>query len=132
MYKVDSIYGWFIVNTRTKRQAHSEGVEEFGRGEVTAVTKATEEDIIYFKSVKGEDSVTPSDRERRAPLIDNITINCDCGQLVGVRPSFKTHTGTGIRYEGRCSKCGRKWSLIKGNQELVLHSERGRLIRDRF
>jgi len=59
MYKVEGM-GWFIVNTRTKRQAYSEGVEEFGRGGVDSVSKATDEEIHFFKSQKGDDAVTPS------------------------------------------------------------------------
>lgn len=58
MYKVEGM-GWFIVNTRTKRQAYSEGVEEFGRGGVDSVTKATEEEIADYKSLKGNDAVRP-------------------------------------------------------------------------
>ncbi len=59
MYKVESNGSWFIVDTSTKRKAYSEGVKEWGRDHVTSVTKATQEDISYFKNLKGEDAVRP-------------------------------------------------------------------------
>ena len=62
MYKVET-GGWFIVNTRTKRQAYSEGVGEFGRGWVDSVTVASQEDIDYFKRLKGEGAIRPSNHE---------------------------------------------------------------------
>jgi len=60
VYKVESWSSWFVVDTHTKRQAYSEGVREFGRGCYKHVTKATKDDIEYFKKVKGEDATIPS------------------------------------------------------------------------
>ena len=60
MYKVEGISMFFIVNTRTKRQAYSEGVAEYGRGNVFSVSKATEEEITHFKNIRSEDAVRPS------------------------------------------------------------------------
>ncbi len=62
MYKVNGA-GWFIVNTRTKRQAYSEGVKEWGRGGVLSVEVATGRDIAYFKKLKGEDAIKPCNGE---------------------------------------------------------------------
>ncbi len=60
MYKVESYAGWLIVDTRTKREAHKEGVKEFGQGNVKSVEKATDSDIEYFIKLKGEDAIRPS------------------------------------------------------------------------
>ena len=57
MYKVESMTSWFIVDVSTKGKAYSEGVREWGNGAVTAVTKASKDDIKYFKNLKGEDAV---------------------------------------------------------------------------
>ena len=59
MYKVESNQGWFITDVKTKRNAESEAVAEWGRGCHRVITKATDEDITYFKNLKGECSVTP-------------------------------------------------------------------------
>ena len=59
MYKVESTQGWFIVDVKTKREADSEAVREWGRGCFRTVTKATDDDITYFKNLKGEDAVSP-------------------------------------------------------------------------
>ena len=48
-----------MVEVPTKRNAYSEGVEEWGRGSVDTVERATQEDIDYFKSLKGEDALRP-------------------------------------------------------------------------
>ncbi len=56
-YLVDGYGGWFIVATQTKKDAFSEGVKEFGRGQVKSVSKATQEDIKYFKAIKGQDAI---------------------------------------------------------------------------
>ena len=61
MYKVDGGgLGWFVVDAPTMRAARSEGVKEFGRGNVRSVTKATPLDAEYFRSVKGKDATRPS------------------------------------------------------------------------
>ena len=59
-YYVDSHQGWFVVTCRTKRQAKSEGVFEFGRGNVKEVREATPEEIATFKSIRGESALEPS------------------------------------------------------------------------
>lgn len=56
-YYVESYQGWFIVNCRTKRRAHSEGVYEFGRGNVKEVRVAKPDEIATFKSIKGESAL---------------------------------------------------------------------------
>ena len=57
-YKVTGM-GWFVVKVPTKRNAYSEGVKEWGRGGVDKVERATQEDIDYFKNLKGEDALKP-------------------------------------------------------------------------
>ena len=59
-YYVSSYGGWFVVNTTSKRKAHSEGVAEFGRGMVKTVRRATQADIDYFVSQKGKNAVNPT------------------------------------------------------------------------
>ena len=59
-YYVESYSGWFIVNCRNKRQAKSEGVYEFGRGAVKNIRLATNDEIEYYKSIKGESAMEPS------------------------------------------------------------------------
>ena len=59
IYKVTG-GGWFIVEVPTKRNAYSEGVVEWGRGCVDKVERATQEDIDYFKSLKGKDTMIPT------------------------------------------------------------------------
>lgn len=54
IYYVEGYAGWFLVKTKTKRDARHVGVEEFGRGHVKDVRAATPEDIEYFINVKGE------------------------------------------------------------------------------
>ena len=57
-YKVTGM-GWFVVEVPTKRNAYSEGVEEWGRGGVDKVERATQGEIDYFKALKGEDALMP-------------------------------------------------------------------------
>ena len=57
-YKVTGT-GWFVVEVPTKRNAYSEGVEEWGRGGTLKVERATQEDVDYIKSVRGEDATRP-------------------------------------------------------------------------
>lgn len=59
-YYVGSYQGWFVVTCRTPRQAKSQGVLEFGRGNVKEVREATPEEIATYKSIKGESSLEPS------------------------------------------------------------------------
>lgn len=56
-YKVESSASWFIVFSDNKAGAHKEGVKEYGRGFVTNVTKATRDDIRYFKNIKGDSAI---------------------------------------------------------------------------
>ena len=59
-YIVESYASWFIVETNTKREAFSEGVKEFGRGNVQSVARASQSDIDYFINVKGKDAMQAS------------------------------------------------------------------------
>ncbi len=59
MYKVESTQEWFITDVKTKRNAVSEAIAEWGRGCYRTITKATAEDISYFKNLKGENAVMP-------------------------------------------------------------------------
>ena len=61
-YKVETGGGWFVVETTSKAKAKSEGVKTWGCGSggSITVTRATEEDIIYFKNLKGENATTAS------------------------------------------------------------------------
>lgn len=52
-YKIEGYGSWFIVNTNDKKKAHSEGVKEYGRGNVTKVSIAKDIDIKEFIAVKG-------------------------------------------------------------------------------
>jgi len=52
-YFVDSSWGWFVVMAQTKIEAKHEGVMEFGRGKVRTVRLASDDEINYFKAVKG-------------------------------------------------------------------------------
>ena len=56
-YLVDSYAGWFIVDTKSKRLAYSEGVKEFGRGGVKSVSRAKQSDIDCFIATKGKDAM---------------------------------------------------------------------------
>jgi len=57
MYLVESYAGWFVTDATNKRIAHSEGVKEFGKGNVKSVTIATQNDIDAFIANKGEDAL---------------------------------------------------------------------------
>lgn len=59
IYKVTGA-GWFVVEVPTKRNAHSEGVQEWGYGGVNEVERATQDDIDYFKKLKGVDALRPT------------------------------------------------------------------------
>jgi hypothetical protein len=50
---------WFVVSTRTKRQARSVGVAEFGRGLTHTVRPASQEETQYFISLKGKEALQP-------------------------------------------------------------------------
>lgn len=60
MYKVEANHEWFIVFTDNKAKARSEGVREWGRGSLFEVTRATRDDVRYFKNLKGETATNPS------------------------------------------------------------------------
>lgn len=60
MYKVESYSGWFVTDTKTKREAYKEGAKEFGGGYIKEVSKATKEDVDYFIVLKGEDATRAS------------------------------------------------------------------------
>lgn len=53
-YLVESPSSWFVVQTKTKRKAFSEGVAEWGRGMVQRVSEASPSDIKAFIAQKGE------------------------------------------------------------------------------
>lgn len=55
-YYVESPGRWFVVRTRTKRQAMSVGVKEFGYRPDT-VREATPEEVEMFVEIKGEDAL---------------------------------------------------------------------------
>ena len=59
-YLVESHSGWFVVNTTSKRKARSEGIAEWGRNSVKSVTRASQKDIDYFISQKGERALQPT------------------------------------------------------------------------
>lgn len=56
-YYVESYGSWFIVKTNRKTKAKSAGVKDFGRGNVKSVRLATDDEVNYFKSVKGENAI---------------------------------------------------------------------------
>jgi hypothetical protein len=47
-YYLEGCGRWFIVRTTTKKEARSEGVEEFGHGQVTLVREATPEEVKAY------------------------------------------------------------------------------------
>jgi len=51
---IEGFASWFLVKARTKAQAKSEGVRQFGRGYVKVVRIATKDEISYFVGLKGE------------------------------------------------------------------------------
>lgn len=53
-YYVDCYSGWMVVHARNKRVARTQGVQEFGRGQVKDVRVATDEEVEYFEKVKGK------------------------------------------------------------------------------
>jgi len=59
-YYVKSMQGWFVVNCQNKGQAKSEGIFEYGRGNVQEVRLATQHEIETFVSNKGERALEPS------------------------------------------------------------------------
>lgn len=52
-YYVESFSGWFVVRAKNKRAARSEGVKDFGRGNIKSVRPATQAETDYFVSLKG-------------------------------------------------------------------------------
>ena len=60
-YFVKSYSGWFVVKCRTKRNARSVGVEEFGRGMVNEVREATQNEVDSFVYLKGEEAMVVLD-----------------------------------------------------------------------
>jgi len=57
MYLVESYSGWFVTDVSNKRIAHSEGVKEFGRGNIKSVSIANQSDIDAFIANKGKDAL---------------------------------------------------------------------------
>lgn len=60
IFYVASHSKWFLVFARDKRKAKSEGVREFGRGQVKEVRLATAAEIKYFTDLKGEEAMKPT------------------------------------------------------------------------
>jgi len=58
MYYVGSNGRWFVCNVRTKRNACSEGVREWGRGVTNEVRKATPEEVRDYENMRPH-SLTP-------------------------------------------------------------------------
>ena len=52
-YVVESWAGWFVTLARNKRHAKSEGVNEFGRGMVQSVRKASIEEAKHYADLRG-------------------------------------------------------------------------------
>lgn len=53
-YYLESYGCWFIVMAYTKRDALHEAKEEWGRGSLKTVRKATDSEIEYYKNLKGD------------------------------------------------------------------------------
>ena len=51
-YHVSSNGSWFVCEAETKRKAHSEGVQEWGRGTVSEVRRATDDEIRYYNDIR--------------------------------------------------------------------------------
>lgn len=56
-YYVEGTGTWFIVRVKNRRAAYSEGVKEFGRGNVKNVRIATFKEVTSFIAQKGERAV---------------------------------------------------------------------------
>jgi hypothetical protein len=48
---------WFVCQVATKEEAKHEGMQEFGRGWVGFVRKATKDEIEHYMNVKSKDAV---------------------------------------------------------------------------
>jgi hypothetical protein len=59
-YYVESHSGWFVVCCANMRRAKSEGIYEYGRGQVKAVRPATLAEVTHFQNLKGESATEPS------------------------------------------------------------------------
>lgn len=51
---VESYSGWFIVRAPNSKRAKSVGVAEWGRGNVKVVRRATQAEVEYYITLKGE------------------------------------------------------------------------------
>lgn len=56
-YYVDSNAAWFVVEASSKRVARSVGSQEFGRGQVRCVRRATDVEVEYFIGLKGKSAL---------------------------------------------------------------------------
>ena len=65
--------GWFVVRTTSKRKAHSEGVNEYGRGNVRCVRLATTVEVKSYVAQKGHTALY-------ADLNDNRTVRANAKQ----------------------------------------------------
>ena len=52
--------GWFVTRVKNKREAHKEGILEYGRGRVSIVREATRDEVKVFVAQKGEQALQPS------------------------------------------------------------------------
>lgn len=50
---VDGFGSWFVVEARTKQQARSQGVKDFGRGGVKDVRLATSKEVAEYERIMG-------------------------------------------------------------------------------
>lgn len=53
-YYVEGYGGWFCCFSRTKREAKSEGVKEYGNGMVKVVRVATSGEQTYYTTLMGK------------------------------------------------------------------------------
>lgn len=51
-YKVEGYSSWYIVMAYNKSDAHRDGVLELGVGGVKSITRATDNDIELYKSLR--------------------------------------------------------------------------------
>ena len=67
-FVAESYSRWFVVRCKTKRQARTVAVEEFGRGRVKSVREATQEDVDAYlraKSLWTHDHMTVDEKNAR-------------------------------------------------------------------
>ena len=57
-YYVESSSRWFVVFTKNKRRARSIGSSEWGNKSITNIREATQDEVDYYVSIKGEQAIT--------------------------------------------------------------------------